>query len=186
MNKAPLTTFCLFATLTLMPPFDISAQQNAKAEKSKASSPVVERALGQLAEGLKESVATEFRQWNGARKTYVRLKQRGGCNISFQVSQVPSSPYVNGQNQPPPDLSHAEWRVNLSDLDIAEVKIEQPTKGDHRAIRFATIGGRESIKWKGFGVGDVGWVSGGRIDVGEKYAPQIAAALEQAIIACRE
>lgn len=185
MKKTSLTTLCLLVTLTLVLSLDISAQQNARAEKSKGSASL-ERSLDQLGQGLKQSVAIEFRQWHGARKTYVRLKQRDGCNISFQVSQVPSSPYVNEHNQPPPDLSYAEWRVNLSNLDIAEVKIETPAKGDYRVIRFATIEGQETIKWKGFGVGDAGWVSEGRINVGEKDAPQVAAALKQAIIACRE
>jgi hypothetical protein len=76
--------------------------------------------------------------------------------------------------------------MNLSDLDIAEVRIETPAKGDYRVMHFATIGGKEPIKWKGFGVGEGGPVSGGRVDIGEKVAPHIAAALKQAIIACKE
>ena len=80
----------------------------------------------------------------------------------------------------------AEWKVNLSDLDIAELRIETPAKGDYRVIRFATMGSKESIKWKGFGVGEGGWVLEGRLDIGEKVIPQITAALKQAIIACRE
>lgn len=184
MKKTSIATSCLFVTLTLVLSLEISAQQNARAEKSKGSASL-ERSLDQLGQGLKESVAIDFRH-GYFRRTYVRLKQRGGCNISFQESLVPSSSSVREAFKPATDLSYAEWRVNLTDLEIAEVKIETPAKGDYRAIRFATIGGKESIKWTGFGVGDAGWVSEGRIDIGEKYAPQVAAALEQAIIACRE
>jgi hypothetical protein len=183
MKKKTLTALAFVGILMLVLSLDISAQQNASAEKKDGVA--LARSLDQLGQGLKDSVAVELRQWNGPRKTYVRLKQREGCNITFQVSQVPSNSNVNLQNQLPPNLSYAEWRVNLSDLDIAAVKIEKPAKGDYRFIRFATIGGRESIKWRG-GVGDAGWVSWGRIDIEEKYAPQVAAALEQAIAACRE
>lgn len=184
MKKTSFITPCLLVTLILVLSLDIPAQQNARGEKSKRSASV-ERLLDQLGQELRKSVAIDFGQ-RYLRRTYVRLKQRDGCNISFQVSQVPSSPYVHEPNKPATDLSNAEWRVNLSDLDIAEVRIETPPKGDYRVIHFATIGGKESIKWKGFGVGDVGWVSRGGINIDEKYAPQVGAALEQAISACRE
>jgi hypothetical protein len=186
MKKTSLTTFYLLVTLTLALCLDISAQQNARAEKAKENASL-ERSLDQLGQELKQSVAIQSRRFNGPRKTYVRLKQRDGCNISLQVSQVPSNPYFNQRNQLPPDLSVAEWRLKLSDLDVAEVKIEAPAlEGDYRVIRFATTGGKEVIKWKGFGVGDGGWRSGGWIDIGEKYAHPVAAALTQAIIACKE
>lgn len=184
MKKTSIATSCLLVTLTLLLSLDISAQQNERAKKSKGSASL-EGSLDQLGQVLKEGVVIEFNQWTGPRKTYVRLKQRGGCNISFQVSRVPSGSYVNKPNQPE-DLGYAEWRVNLSDLEVAEVKIETPVKGDYRVIRFATLGGKESIKWNGFGVADAGWVSEGRIYISGKYVPRVAAALEQAISACRE
>lgn len=164
--------------LTLVLSLDTSAQKST-------GSGSLERSLDQLGQELKQSVAIDYRQWTGARMTYVRLKQRDGCNISLQVSQVPSNPHVNRGNQAPADLSYAEWRVNLTDLDVAQVKIETPVK-DYRVIRFATSGGKESIRWKGIGAGDAGLVSRGWLDIGEKHAPQVAAALEQAIIACRK
>jgi hypothetical protein len=184
MKKRLLITSCLLVTLTLVLCLDVSAQQNPVPEKSK-NSVSLEKSLDQLGEGLRDSVAIDVRL-SYVRRTYVRLKERGGCEISFQVSQVPGSPYANQGYKPGPDLSSAEWRVNLSDLNVAEVKIETPAKGDYRVVSFATAGGKESIKWKGFGVGDVRWVSGGRIDISEGHAPKVAAALEQAIIACRE
>ncbi len=176
-------TVTLLVTLTLTLSLSIAAQQGVTPEKSQRSASL-ETSLGQLERDLKESVALDFRH-RFARRTYVRLKQRGGCNISLQVSQVPSSSYVNHPDRPATDLSLAEWRINLTDLDAAEVKVERPANGDYRVIRFATLAGKESIKWNGFGVGDVKWTSGGRLDVGEKQAPQVAAALQQAIVACR-
>ena len=180
MKKISLTTSCLLVTLTLLLSLDISAQQNDRAKKSKGSASL-ERSLDQLGQVLKEGVVIEFNQWTGSRKTYVRLKQRGGCNITFQVSVLVPSLASEKERT---GLSYAEWRVNLSDLDIADVKIETPAKGDYRVMRFATIGSKDSIKWNGFW--DAGWVSEGRFDIEEKYAPQVEAALQQAIIACRE
>jgi hypothetical protein len=189
MKKTALTTLCLLATLNLVLSLNISArqiavQQDARAEKSKGGDSL-ESSLALLEQGLKNTVANDFRQWD-TRKTYVRLKRRGGCNIGLQVSLVPGSRYVNQNNKPGPDLSLAEWRVNLSDMDAAAVRIERAVRGDYSVIRFATMGGKESIKWTGFGVQSAGWKSEGQIHVGEKDAPQVAAALEQAIIACRE
>lgn len=179
------TISCLIVTMTVALSFDTAAQQNVRVQKSKGLASLA-TSLNQLSQELKDSVAIEFRQWYGPRKTYVRLKQRDGCNISFQVSQVPSNGYVNQSNNSVPDLSYGEWRLNLSDLDLAEVKIEIPTNGDYRIIRFATIASKESIKWTGSGVEDAGWVSFGRINIGKKHARQVAAALGQAINACRE
>jgi hypothetical protein len=188
MKKRAFTTLCGLVTLTLLLSLhtsaqDISVQQNSREKKPK-NVDALESSLAQLEQGLKASVAVDFRQ-RYARRTYVRLKRRDGCNISFQISYIPGSPYVNQTHKASPDLSYAEWKMNLSDLDIAEVKIERPAKGEYRVIRFATMGGKESLKWEG-GVQDVGWLSRGEIHVGEKEASQIAAALEQAIRACRE
>jgi hypothetical protein len=184
MKKISVSIPCTFVMLALVLCVSGSAQQSDLKEKTQASASL-EMSLDQLKRGLKESVALDFRH-GYARRTYVRLKRTDGCNISFQVSQVPGSSKVHEPQQPGSDLSTAEWKVNLSNLDIAEVKIETAVKGDYRVIHFATIGRKESIKWKGFGVGEGGWVSEGRIDIGEKVTPRIAAALQQAIIACRE
>lgn len=184
MKGILLKALLLLVPLSLALTLDISAQQNAGAGKS-TMSPNLESLLDQLGRELKESVVIEPRRWGGVRRTYVRLKHRGGCNITFQVSIVPSSPNANQPNRTPPDLSTAEWRVNLSDLDIAQLTIETPAIGDFRVMRFATIGGKESIEWKGFAPGDVGRMSGGWIYIG-RSGLQAAAALEQAIIACRE
>lgn len=174
----------ILVTLTLGLYLNGAAQQGERTKKPQAAVSV-EMPLDQLEQRLKESVALDFRQ-RYTRRTYVRLKRKGGCDVSFQVSQVPGSPYFHDPQKPGPDLSTAEWSVNLSDLDPAGVEIGRPTKGDYRVIRFAALGGREAIKWRGLYVGDIGRMSEGRIDVAEKVAPQIEAALRQAIIACRE
>ena len=189
MKKRAFATLCLLLTLILVLFLNISAQdvlvqQNAGAQKAKGIDSL-ESSLVQLELRLKESVAVDFQQ-SSARRTYVRLKRRSGCNISLHVSHVPGSPYVHEPGKPGPDLSSAEWRMNLADLDSGEIKIERPAKGDYSVIRFATLGGKASIKWKGFGVHDAAWKSHGQIHVGEKDAPLVAAALEQAILACRE
>ncbi|HUS10238.1 MAG TPA: hypothetical protein VMZ30_07210 [Pyrinomonadaceae bacterium] len=184
MKKTSLTLPFILVTLTLGLYLDGAAQQGERTKKPPATISS-EMPLEQLEQRLKESVALDFRQWY-VRRTYVRLKRKGGCDISFQVSQVPGNPYFHDPQKPGPDLSTAEWSVNLSDLDPVGVEIGRPTKGDYRVIRFAALGGREAIKWRGPGAGEVGRRSEGRFDVGEKVAPQIAAALTQAIIACRE
>jgi hypothetical protein len=189
MKKRTFTALWCLITLTFLlssntSAQDISVQQNSRA-KTLNNVDSLESSLARLEQGLKGSVAVDFRQ-RYARRTYVRLKRRGGCNISFQISLIPGSPYVNQTHRASPELSSAEWRMNLSDLDSAEVKIEKPEKGDYRVIRFATMGGKASLKWEGFGVQDVGWPSRGEIHVSEKESSHIAAALEQAIRACQK
>ena len=184
MKKRSVTMPCILGLLILVLGVNGSAQQGGLKEKMPASASL-ELAFDQLKRELKESVALDFRH-GYARRTYVRLKRRDGCNITFPVSQAPGNSTVHNPQRPVSDLSMAEWKVNLSDLDIAELRIETPAKGDYRVIRFATMGSKESIKWKGFGVGEGGWVLEGRLDIGEKVIPQITAALKQAIIACRE
>jgi hypothetical protein len=188
MKRRSIITFCLSVAVALVPNFNIAAQQNAKTEKSTRRASL-DSSLGQLGQELKESVAIDFRH-GYYRRTFVRLKRRDGCKITFQVSLVPSLSSANEPYIPATGLGYAEWRVNLSDLDVAEVWIEAPgasaPKGDDSVIRFATAGGKASIKWNGFGVGDSRWASEGRIDVSEKYAPQVIATLQQAIMACKE
>ena len=70
--------------------------------------------------------------------------------------------------------------MNLADVE--KVSIVLPYQGI-TGHSLDTIGGKESIKWAGLAAGD-GPSSVGRIDVAEKHAAQVAAALEQAIIAC--
>jgi hypothetical protein len=184
MTKRSLTKPCVLVTLTLVLCLNGAAQKGNRTEKARAGASV-EMSLDRLEQELKESVTLDFRM-RYPRRTYVRLKRRGGCDITFQVSQVPGSAYVNESSQPGASLSSAEWRVSLSDLDADGVEMDRPEKGDYRVMRFATLGGREAIKLKGFGTGDVRWVREGRIDISEKAAPQVATALRQAIGACRE
>ena len=178
------STSSLIITMILALSVNAVAQQSVVEQSKNPSS--LTTSLKQLSEGLKESVAIRSRREYGPQKTYVRLKQRDGCNISFQVSLVPSNAHVHQGNEVPPPLSHAEWRLNLADLDLSQLKIDMPPNADFRIIHFATIASKESIEWTGFGVGDAKRVSLGEIDVDEKHASQVAAALGGAIKACRE
>lgn len=180
MKNKSLTILGLLVTLTLVLTLNVSAQQNAQVRQQKSSASL-ERSLAQLGQGLKQSVVSDLNQWTGPKKTYVRLKQRGGCAISFQVSEVPSVIYATSRQAV--DLSVWELKVNLGELENSEIVL--PLQGDYKVILFSTIGGKESIRRTGVGV-DVGrWSSVERIKIEEKYASQVAAALQQAIIACR-
>ena len=96
MKKISLITLCLLATLSLGFALNISAQENARTEKAKGNTPLA-TSLDQLGQELKQSTAIRLNQWTGSRKTYVRLKHSGGCDISFQVSHVPSVIYADNR-----------------------------------------------------------------------------------------
>jgi hypothetical protein len=85
-----------------------------------------------------------------------------------------------------PDFSSEQLTVNLSGLDRNGVGVEKPVKGDDRIIHVTALGGQQAIKWESSRLGDSGWLAEGRIYVGGGDAAAIAAALEQAIIACQE
>jgi hypothetical protein len=184
MKKCSVRISCALAALALAfstygPARQAGGQEGVKAGAS------LEAALDQLEQGLKRGVAIDFRM-RYPRRTYTRLRRAGGCDIGFRESQVPGGALTSDPGRPVEDLSSAEWRVNLSELDPAGVKVEKPAKGEYRVIRFAAAGGKEAIRRQGFGPGDGGWVTEGRIYVGGDVASEVAAALEKAITACRE
>ena len=184
MKKCSVRVSCALAALALTFSTYGSARQTGGREGVRAGAPL-EAALDRLEQALKRGVALDFRM-RYPRRTYTRLKRAGGCDIGLRESQVPGGASARDFGRPVAELSSAEWRMNLSDLDPAGVKVEKPAKGDYRVIRFAAAGGKETIKRQGFGPGDGGWVTEGLIYVGGDVAPEVAAALEKAITACRE
>jgi hypothetical protein len=70
-------------------------------------------------------------------------------------------------------------------LDIAQLTMGTPATGNFQIMRFATIGGKESIKWQGYAPGDVAWVSKGWVYIGGSGS-EVVAAFEQAIKACTQ
>ena len=82
MKKRSVTMPCILGLLILVLGVNGSAQQGGLKEKMPASASL-ELAFDQLKRELKESVALDFRH-GYARRTYVRLKRRDGCNITFQ------------------------------------------------------------------------------------------------------
>ena len=184
MKKCSVRISCALAALALAFSTYGSARQASGQEGVKAGASL-EAALDQLEQGLKRSVALDFRM-RYPRRTYTRLKRAGGCDIGFRETQVPGGVNARDSGRPVADLSSAELRVNLSGLDPAGVRVEEHAKGDYRVIRFAAAGGQKAIKRQGFGSGDGGWLTVGRIYVGGDVASEVAAALEKAINACRE
>ncbi len=184
MKKFSVRISCALAALALAFSADGSAGQTGR-QAGVQGSASLEASLDQLEQALKRGAAIDFRM-RFPRTTYTRLKRAGGCDISLRESQVPSGPHARDIGRPISDLSSAEWRVNLSGLDPAAVRVEKPSKGDYRIIHFAAAAGKEAIKWGGYGPGDASRVTQGRIYVGEEAAPTVAAALEKAITACRE
>jgi hypothetical protein len=184
MKKCSVRISCAVAALALA--FSsYGAARQAGGQKGVKAGASLETALDQLEQGLKRSVAIDFRM-RYPRRTYTRLKRAGGCDIDLRESQVPGGPHARDVGNPIADLSSAEWRVNLSELDPAGVKVEKPAKGDYRVIRFAAAEGKKAIKWSGYGPGAGGWTAEGRIYVGGDVAPEVATAFEKAITACRE
>lgn len=184
MKKFSLRISCALAALALAFSANGSAGQTGRREGVKAGASL-ETSLDQLEQALKSGAAIDFRM-RYPRTTYTRLKRAGGCDISLRESQVPSGPHARATGSPITDLGSAEWRVNLSGLDPAAVRVEKPSKGDYRIIHFAAAAGKDAIKWGGYAPGDASRVTQGRIYVGEEAAPAVAAALEKAIAACRE
>ncbi len=184
-KRAPAVAYILVA-LMLASPAAVPAQKNGRAEGAPADASL-EASLDRLERELRGSVAVDFRQ-RYARRTYVRLKRRGGCDVSFRVSDDPPGRGLSESATPAYAHPHpyAELRVSLSDLDPYGVRVERSAKGDYAVISFATLGGKESIRWEDFERQKAGWLSGGRIEVGGKDAPRVAEALGQAIASCRE
>lgn len=163
----------------------VSAQQDGQRETGKGNASL-EAALGQLGRALKASVVFDSGMRYGRRT--VSLKRAGArCDISFQAMKYPRS-YVNESREQSslPDFSYSEWKIKLSDLDPDKVAVENSAIGDQRVVRFATLAGKETIRLEGSTEQRVKTLSKGSIDVSTKMAAQVAAALEQAIIACRE
>jgi hypothetical protein len=184
MKKRSLTAACLLVTLTLALCLNGAAQKGVRTEKAQAGDSL-EMSLDSLEQALKESAALDFRQ-RYPRTTYTRLKRRGGCDISFQVSLVPGTASGHEPSRSGSELSYSELRMSLSDLDAAGVEVYRPETGDYSIIRFATLGGKEAIKSKDLAPGDVRQSRIGRLYVGENVAPRIVTALQQAITACKK
>ena len=184
MNKCSSRISCALVALTLAF-FTYGSARPAGGQEGVKAGASLEAALDQLEQALKKSVAIDVRM-RYPRRTYTRLKRAGGCDIVFRESQVPGGSIASDPGRPVADLSSAEWRVNLSSLDPAGVKVDKTSKGEYRVIRFAAAGGKETIRRQGFGPGDGGWLSEGRIYVGGEVASEVAAALEKAITACHE
>ena len=84
MKKSSLVMPCVLVALTLGLCLKGTARQGERTEKAQAGA-FPEASLDELERRLKESVALDFRN-RYARRTYVRLKRKGGCNAVFQVS----------------------------------------------------------------------------------------------------
>ena len=184
MKKYSVRISCALAALALAFSTSGFARQTGGREGVRAGASL-EASLDQLEQALKRGAAVDFRM-RYPRTTYTRLKRAGGCDISLRESQVPSGPNARDIGSPISDLGSAEWRMNLSGLDPAGVRIEKPSKGDYRIIHFAAAAGKEAIKREGYGPGDASRVTQGRIYVGEDVASAVATSLEKAIAACRE
>lgn len=182
MKKLSLGMCCVVVALALASLAGASAAGTGRQENGRAGSQL-EASLDELEQALKKSAALDFRQ-RYARRTYTRLKRAGGCEVGFVVSYVPGGAIASQPGQPAADLSRDEWRVNLSGLDRGGVTVEKPAEGDYRIVRFAALGGGEAIRRVGQAVTDGGPAPEGRLYVGEKEAPAVAAALERAIGAC--
>ena len=115
MKKISLKMACVIAILTLLLSASGSAQQTGRA-RNVQTSPALEMSLNQLEQGLKKSVALDFRQ-QYAMRTYTRLKRMGGCQISFQISTFPGISSFREPNRPTPNFSTDQWIVDLTDLD---------------------------------------------------------------------
>lgn len=183
MKKRSVRISCALAALALAFSTSGFARQTGGREGVRAGASL-EASLDQLEQALKKSVALDFRM-RYPRRTYTRLKREGGCNISLRESQVPGGAHARDVGNPVADLSSAEWRVDLSGLDPAGVRVEKPAKGDYRVIHFAAAAGKEGIKREGYWPGDAGRIAEGRIYVGEDVASAVATALEKAVTACR-
>ncbi|HLM57404.1 MAG TPA: hypothetical protein VK422_14920 [Pyrinomonadaceae bacterium] len=184
MKKFSVRIPCALAALALVFSASGFARQTGGGKGVRAGASL-EASLDQLEQALKRGAAIDFRM-RYPRTTYTRLKRAGGCDISLRESQVPGGAHARDVGNPVTDLSSAEWRVNLSGLDPAGVRVEKPSKGDYRIIHFAAAAGREAIRREGYWPGDAGRIAEGRIYVGEGAASAVATALEKAISACRE
>lgn len=184
MKMRSLASSCILVTLTLGLCLSGIARQGGQAAKAQTHASL-DASLDQIERGLKDGAAVNP-GYRSQQVTRVRLKRSGGCQVSFQVSLTPGTLSERYPYAPVNDIDTREMVVNLSELDAAGVELIKPNRGDFTIVGFSTLGGKEAIRVKGYGVYDSGRVAASRISVSKKAAPQVAEALRQAITACKQ
>ena len=180
MKRSLTAGYLVVALAFLLSPPAIAQQGRADQKSASALSSI----LAELNERFKEGGVLQQSEFTGLRRSLVRFKQREGCEVTIQVSQVPSRASAQN-NRAATELTVEEWRVNLSDLDADQVKIEKMPRADYRAIRFTTRDNKELIEWRGIPPGDrPSKLSTERLVIAQEQSSSAAALLIQAIQMC--